>query len=134
MVTENEGVARYGCLHTHIWIRKPYSNPRSYHSMRCGGRWVSLLLRTNCAGQLRRPSMDDMKSLTVGFGRRVCLSRRLADNPFYIDLPWSFCIGQRPESPINTQDSESVISNVTPFEIDVIPHGPCEVVRNEIAY
>ncbi|KAG1820607.1 hypothetical protein EV424DRAFT_1347116 [Suillus variegatus] len=57
----------------------------------------------------------------------VCPSRHLAGNPLYIDLSWSFCIGQRSESPINTQDSESLISNVTPFEIDVIPHGPCEV-------
>ncbi|KAG2048111.1 hypothetical protein BDR06DRAFT_976202 [Suillus hirtellus] len=64
---------------------------------------------TNCAGQLRRPFKDDMKSLTFGLGRRVCPSRHLAGNPLYIDLPWSFCIGQRPESPINTQDNLNTI-------------------------
>ncbi|KAG2110425.1 hypothetical protein BD769DRAFT_1495538 [Suillus cothurnatus] len=65
-----------------------------------------------------------MKSLTFGFDRRVCPGKHLAENSMYMGLAllfWSFRIDQRPDCPINTRASDSVVSHIAPFEIDIIP-------------
>ncbi|KAG2340515.1 cytochrome P450 [Suillus weaverae] len=79
---------------------------------------------------------DDMKSFTFGFGRRVCPGRHLADNSMYIGVAllfWSFRIDQRPDAPINTQASDSVVSHAVPFEIDVIPRSDVAKLREMMA-
>ncbi|KAG2340491.1 cytochrome P450 [Suillus weaverae] len=79
---------------------------------------------------------DNMKSFTFGFGRRVCPGRHLADNSMYIGLAllfWSFRIDQRPDAPINTLASDSVVSHAVPFEIDVIPRIEVAKLREMMA-
>lgn len=79
---------------------------------------------------------DNMKSFTFGFGRRVCPGRHLAENSMYISLAllfWSFRIDQRPDAPINTQASDSVVSRAAPFEVDVIPRIEVERLREVLA-
>jgi hypothetical protein len=54
----------------------------------------------------------------------------------YISLAllfWSFRINQRPDAPINTQASDSVVSRAAPFEVDVIPRIEVERMREVMA-
>ncbi|KIK35825.1 hypothetical protein CY34DRAFT_811854 [Suillus luteus UH-Slu-Lm8-n1] len=111
-----EGATVYGC-HWAI-CRDPiaFPDPEKFDPQ----RWL------DSDGRLK----DNMKSFTFGFGRRVCPGRHLAENSMYIGLAllfWSFRIDQRPDAPINTQASDSVVSHTAPFEIDVIPR--IEVAR-----
>lgn len=111
-----EGATVYGC-HWAI-CRDPiaFPDPEKFNPQ----RWL------DSDGRLK----DNMKSFTFGFGRRVCPGRHLAENSMYIGLAllfWSFRINQRPDAPINTQASDSVVSHMAPFEIDVIPR--IEVAR-----
>ncbi|KAG1752766.1 cytochrome P450 [Suillus occidentalis] len=108
-----------------IWVSilNRWRNPRSYYSVCAISRDTRWL---DSDGRLK----DNMKSFTFGFGRRVCPGRHLAENSMYIGLAllfWSFRIDQRPDAPINTQASDSVVSHTAPFEIDVIPR--IEVAR-----
>lgn len=68
--------------------------------------------------------------------KRVCPGRHLAENSMYIALAlifWSFRFDQRPDAPINTKASDSVVSHIAPFEIDVIPRIEVERLREMMA-
>ncbi|KAG2124871.1 cytochrome P450 [Suillus clintonianus] len=105
-----EGATVYGC-HWAI-CRDPiaFPDPDKFDPQ----RWL------DSEGRLK----DNVKSFTFGFGRRVCPGRHLADNSMFIGLAllfWSFRIDQRPDAPINTQASDSIVSHTAPFEINVVP-------------
>ncbi|KAG1809606.1 cytochrome P450 [Suillus subaureus] len=111
-----EGATVYGC-HWAI-CRDPiaFPDPEKFDPQ----RWL------DSEGRLK----DGMKSFTFGFGRRVCPGRHLAENSMYIALAllfWSFRFDQRPDAPINTRASDTVVSRPAPFEVDAIPR--IEVAR-----
>ncbi|KAG1728771.1 cytochrome P450 [Suillus lakei] len=117
-----EGAAVYGC-HWAI-CRDPiaFPDPDKFDPQ----RWL------DSEGRIK----DDMKSFTFGFGRRVCPGRHLAENSMYIGLAllfWSFRINQRPDAPINTQASDSIVSHAAAFEIDVIPRIEVAKLREMMA-
>ncbi|KAG1896562.1 cytochrome P450 [Suillus fuscotomentosus] len=117
-----EGAMVYGC-HWAI-CRDPiaFPDPEKFDPQ----RWL------DSEGRLK----EDMKSFTFGFGRRVCPGRHLAENSMYIALAlifWSFRFDQRPDAPINTKASDSVVSHIAPFEIDVIPRIEVERLREMMA-
>jgi len=47
-------------------------------------------------------------------------------------LFWSFRIDQRPDCPINTRASDSVVSHIAPFEIDIIPWFGMQVCFEDV--
>ncbi|KAG1722345.1 cytochrome P450 [Suillus lakei] len=117
-----EGAAVYGCNWAICRDPIAFPDPDRFDPW----RWL------DSEGHLK----DDMKSFTFGFGRRVCPGRHPADNSMYIVLAlffWSFRIDQRPDAPINTQASDSVVSRAAAFEINVIPRTEVTKLREMMA-